>query len=227
MKRMVSILLVFCMIFSMVPVSVYAAEADGLCEHHPDHTADCGYAAAVAGADCAHVHDGTCGWAQAVEEVLCACETLDENGALVHAEGCGYVAPVTGADCTHSHDAVCGYVEAAEGSACTYVCQESHGEEPDQEPSEKPEEEIYPGCAHHNHDDVCGGITNACSFVCGTCVAEIQAMVNALPDMEDITNESKPSVAQALSAIDARKHLLSDAGVAAGRSWGSSVRISA
>lgn len=106
MKRMVSILLVFCMIFSMVPVSAYAAEADGLCEHHPGHTADCGYAAAVAGADCAHVHDGTCGWTQAVEEVLCACETLDENGALVHAEGCGYVAPVTGADCTHSHDAV-------------------------------------------------------------------------------------------------------------------------
>lgn len=272
-KKALSILLCLCMLVQNVPVMALAAAGDNLCDHHPEHTPECGYVAPVEGRDCTHAHSeecyqivacrhthsdacadpcthectvdsgcitmerdcrhvhGDCGYSQGTAEVPCGHVCGEECAeGCVHTEhlGCGYAPATEGTPCTHAcavlvdsadscykllcahkdggHDDTCGYAAGAKGSACTYVCQESHGEEP---------EEIYPGCAHHNHDEACGGMTNACSFLCETCVAEIQAMVNALPDMEDITDESKPSVAQALSAIDARKHLLSDAGVAA------------
>ena len=47
------------------------AEDTGLCEHHPAHTADCGYAAAVEGQTCQHEHDESCGYAAAVPETPC------------------------------------------------------------------------------------------------------------------------------------------------------------
>lgn len=36
--------------------------AEGLCEHHPEHTPDCGYVEAVEGQPCNHVHDDQCGY---------------------------------------------------------------------------------------------------------------------------------------------------------------------
>ena len=106
MKKLLSIVLTLCMILSYIPAPAYAVGTD--CTHHTEHTADCGYVAAVEGVPCTHVHDELCGYAEAVAEVKCACEATDENGALVHTEGCGYVAPVTGADSPHSHDDACG-----------------------------------------------------------------------------------------------------------------------
>jgi len=53
-KRILSIFMAVLMVVSLLPVSVFAADTDNLCDHHTEHTADCGYAAAVAGSDCTH-----------------------------------------------------------------------------------------------------------------------------------------------------------------------------
>lgn len=98
MKKVLSILLVFSMVLSYVPIPAFAAAEDNLCGHHTEHTADCGYVAAVAG-------------------VTCACTEVDENGTLVHTEGCGYVAAVEGREC-HYACAEC----AAEADAPDCTC---------------------------------------------------------------------------------------------------------
>ena len=128
MKKITSLIIVLSMIFSMLPSAAFAAETDGLCAHHTEHTAECGYAPAVEGVPCGHAHDETCGYAEAIEKVTCACTETDENGAIVHTEGCGYVAAVPGSDCTHVHDEACGYVEAQDEIPCAYACSESHDE---------------------------------------------------------------------------------------------------
>lgn len=102
--------------------------------------------------------------------------------------------------CEHHtvHTAECGYVEGE--SACTYHCDTclGHGEE---EPEEPQEEAVPAGpvCVHGNSEESCA-----------VCVAEIQAMVDALPDMEDITDENRADVISQLEAIDSCKWKLSD-----------------
>lgn len=56
MRKCFSILLCVLMLTQYVPMNAFASAPaeDGLCEHHATHTADCGYAAAVAGADCTY-----------------------------------------------------------------------------------------------------------------------------------------------------------------------------
>ena len=124
MKRALSILLCVMMLVQYVPLPAFAATTDNLCEHHPVHTAECGYVEAAEGSPCTHIHDEACGYAEPIGEVLCACTETDDTGALVHTEGCGYVAPVAGSPCTHVHDASCGYIEAVEGQPCGYECGE-------------------------------------------------------------------------------------------------------
>lgn len=68
------------MLVQNAPVMAHAAAGDNLCEHHTEHTAECGYVAAVEG-------------------VACACEATDESGAVLHTGGCGYVAAVEGHEC--------------------------------------------------------------------------------------------------------------------------------
>lgn len=60
-KRMMTGFLIFCMLVMLFSVSVFAADnvgtsnledpalaAEGLCEHHSEHTDDCGYREAIA-----------------------------------------------------------------------------------------------------------------------------------------------------------------------------------
>ena len=108
MKRALSILLCVMMLVQYVPLPAFAVTTDNLCEHHTEHTAECGYVEAAEGSPCTHIHDEACGYAEPIGEVLCACTETDDTGALVHTEGCGYVAPVAGSDCTHAHDDACG-----------------------------------------------------------------------------------------------------------------------
>ena len=59
-QRIISLILCVALCASMLPTAAFAAEQpnrDGLCEHHPAHTAECGYAPEAAGTDCTHVHD--------------------------------------------------------------------------------------------------------------------------------------------------------------------------
>lgn len=73
---------------------------DGLCVHHPEHTAECGYYLEAGENTCSHVHDDIC----------------------------GYVAPVEAQPCSHTHDAACGYVEAREAVPCDQGCTDLDGD---------------------------------------------------------------------------------------------------
>ena len=70
MKRALSILLCVMMLVQYVPTHAFAATTDNLCDHHPVHTAECGYVASMTGSDCTHTHDDSCGYVEAVEGVF-------------------------------------------------------------------------------------------------------------------------------------------------------------
>lgn len=112
------------MLLSMVGAAapVSSEEPDtGLCEHHPEHTADCGYAAPTEGSPCLHVHDESCGYAEPVPETPCnmGCAETDENGVIIHAPGCAYT-------------------PAEEGSPCQYVCELCGETAPTDDPEPEP-----------------------------------------------------------------------------------------
>ena len=59
MKKVFSILLCLCMVLQYVPTTAFAVDAaeSGLCEHHAEHTAECGYGADDYGSVCTyHCH---------------------------------------------------------------------------------------------------------------------------------------------------------------------------
>ena len=69
-KRILSLLLCVVMLFSLCPQSALAVGNEqtggvtigtsGLCEHHPEHDADCGYTEGTAGTSCGHEHTEDC-----------------------------------------------------------------------------------------------------------------------------------------------------------------------
>lgn len=121
-----------------------------------------------------------------------ASETEGKHLATVTCETCSELNETTEEDHTFTDGAcVCGAEEQKE--------------------EKETEKLLYPGCAHHNHDADCGGLLNNCCYVCDTCVAEIQAMVDALPAMNEINDGNKAQVGEALKAIQQRYVLLSDA----------------
>lgn len=121
---------------------------DGLCVHHPEHTAECGYYVEAGEAACAHVHDAACGYVEPMEGQPCAhvhdaacgyveareavpcdqgCTDLDGDSVIDHVAGCAYQPAEAGQPCTHVHDETCGYVEPVEGQPCTHVHDEFCG----------------------------------------------------------------------------------------------------
>lgn len=137
--------------FASAPASaedIAVTEQEGLCVHHPAHTAacgyepeteagvcthvhdeSCGYVVPVEEQPCAHVHDETCGYMEAEEEVPCDqdCTDLDGDDVLDHIEGCAYQPAVEGQPCTHAHDETCGYVPPVEEQPCTHIHDETCG----------------------------------------------------------------------------------------------------
>lgn len=107
-NRWLAMVLCLCMIFPSAVTLVSAAEevpgepayTGGICEHHPEHTEDCGYVEAVEGKPCQHEHTEDCyGTAPAEsEEPVCS---------HVHDENCGYAAPTEGTPCNHEHTEEC------------------------------------------------------------------------------------------------------------------------
>ena len=137
--------------FASAPASaedIAVTEQEGLCVHHPAHTAacgyepeteagvcthvhdeSCGYVVPTAGSPCTHAHDETCGYMEAEEEVPCDqdCTDLDGDDVLDHIEGCAYQPAVEGQPCTHAHDETCGYVPPVEEQPCTHIHDETCG----------------------------------------------------------------------------------------------------
>ena len=122
--------------FSGLSLAADPDNGDGLCEHHPAHTLECGYAAPAEEIPCAHVHDGACGYVPAREEIPCDrnCGTQDApapedppetdaapDGAA-HDPDCAYRPAEAETPCIHTHDAACGYAPATEGRPCGFVC---------------------------------------------------------------------------------------------------------
>ncbi len=196
-KRILSILLICCMVLTMLPATALAEEsgqtgggvtASGLCEHHPAHDDECGYTEGTAGTPCSHEHTDDC----YTEVTDCVHE---------HTEDCYPQNSVSGNNATSSN--------ADEPTECTHVCSEESG------------------CitkqlnCQHEHDEDCGYTPatagTPCGYVCEICGAEgnaaeamtvecVQAMIDALPDAEEITEE----VTAQLEAIDEVKAELTD-----------------
>ena len=210
-KRILSLLLCGAMLFSLCSQSVLAEEngqaggvtigTSGLCEHHPEHNADCGYTEGTAGTPCVHEHTADC-----YEEVT--------NCVHEHDEDCYPEESVSGNEATPSG------AQKREPENCPHICDEESG------------------CitkklnCQHEHDDECGyspaTAGTPCGYVCELCgsedseklatpsnaeavtVASVQAMINALPNAEEITEENAEEVKAQLEAIDEAKAQLSD-----------------
>ena len=148
-KRILSILLLCCMVLTMLPAPAFAAEGEtgacasnpgGLCEHHPAHDEACGYTEGTAEIPCSHEHAEECHSliTRCVHAHTAECypvESMSENAdglseaenaaptECVHActEESGCI--LQASDCKHAHDKDCGYAPAAMGKPCTYACE--------------------------------------------------------------------------------------------------------
>lgn len=200
------------MLFSLCSQSVFAeasAQTDsgvtigesGLCEHHTEHDGECGYSEETAGTPCAHEHTNDCYTevTECVHEHTDGCypaESVSSNTATpseveeaeptecthVCSEESGCV--IRKLNCQHEHNEDCGYSPATEGTPCGYVC------------------------------EICGAEGNAKTATPSNTedvtVASVQAMIDALPNAEEITEDNAEEVKAQLDAIDEAKAQLSD-----------------
>ena len=115
--RAAAVALSVCMVFTLMPSMAFAAEAEtGLCEHHPEHTAECGYEPA---SPCEHTHDGDC----YTDERICGFDEETEQTASGSDAGHTHTPDCYRLDCPHErgeHDESCGY---SKGAPCTYSCE--------------------------------------------------------------------------------------------------------
>ena len=150
-KRPAAFLLAAAMIFTMPGVPASAVEAGvsavhtGLCEHHPEHTEDCGYTEGTEGAACEHEHTEDCytlvkkcihehdescypvlegsvlentatpSEAEEAQPTACTHECSEESGCITKELSCPHE--------RGEHDGTCGYIPATEGTPCGYTCE--------------------------------------------------------------------------------------------------------
>ena len=153
-KRPAAFLLAAAMIFTMPGVPAFAVEAGasavhtGLCEHHPQHTEDCGFTEGTEGAACKHEHIEDCYTPvkKCVHEHDDSCyhaleESISENTATpseaekaqptacTHkcSEESGCITKEL--SCPHEHDDTCGYIPATEGTPCGYTCEQCNSQD--------------------------------------------------------------------------------------------------
>ena len=148
-KRILSILLLCCMVLTMLPAPAFAADEEayalpldmgGLCEHHPEHDEACGYTEEAAEIPCSHEHTEECHSliTRCVHAHTAECypaESVSENAdGLSETENAAPTECVHGcteksgcilqaSDCKHAHGKDCGYAPAATGKPCAYVCE--------------------------------------------------------------------------------------------------------
>ena len=148
-KRILSILLLCCMMLTMLPAPAFAAEGEagarasnpgGLCEHPPEHDEACGYTEGTAEIPCSHehaeechslitrcvhAHTAECYPAESVSENADGLSEAENAAPTECAHGCteksGCI--LQASDCKHAHGKDCGYAPAAMGKPCTYVCE--------------------------------------------------------------------------------------------------------
>ncbi len=150
-KRPAAFLLAATMIFTMPGVPASAVEAGasavhtGLCEHHPEHTEDCGYTEGTEGAACEHEHTEDCYTLveKCIHEHDESCYPVLEGSASENTATPSEAEEAQPTECTHEcseesgcitkelscphergeHDGTCGYIPATEGTPCGYTCE--------------------------------------------------------------------------------------------------------
>lgn len=146
-KRIAALLMVGMMIFTLPlhALAVGSSDADILCGHHVEHTADCGYTEGVEGTPCTHNHTADCfhpttscthehrpecypedtasGNADAPTEVSKPKPTACEHQCSKDTD-----CITDQLDCQHQHDETCGYTEGVSGTPCTFVCETCNSE---------------------------------------------------------------------------------------------------
>lgn len=156
-KRPAAFLLAAAMIFTMPGVPASAVEAGasavhtGLCEHHPEHTEDCGYTEGTKGAacehehiedcytlvkKCVHEHDDSCypaleesisentatpSEAEKAQPTACTHKCSEESGCITKELSCPHE--------RGEHDHTCGYIPATEGTPCGYTCEQCNSQD--------------------------------------------------------------------------------------------------
>ena len=141
-KRPAAFLLAAAMIFTMPGVPTFAVKAGasavhtGLCEHHPEHTKDCGYTEGTKGAACVHEHDESCypvlegsvsentatpSEAEEAQPTACTHECSEESGCITKELSCPHE--------RGEHDDTCGYIPATEGTPCGYTCEQCNSQD--------------------------------------------------------------------------------------------------
>ena len=138
-RRFLAVFAAACLLVSMVPATVFAQEG-GLCEHHTQHNASCGYTEGTAEVPCSHAHTEQC-YTSVTQCVHTHTEQCYSDGALPAegeektADACAHQCSEESGcitktlSCQHQHDAVCGYAPATAGTPCTYVCEICNSEE--------------------------------------------------------------------------------------------------
>ena len=156
-KRPAAFLLAAAMIFTMPGVPASAVEAGasavhtGLCEHHPEHTEDCGYTKGTEGADCEHEHTEDC--YTPVEKCIHkhdeSCYPVLEGSVSENTATSSEVEEAQPTECTHEcseesgcitkklsclhergeHDDSCGHIPATEGTPCGYTCEQCNSQD--------------------------------------------------------------------------------------------------
>ena len=222
-KRFLSLLLCGVMLFSLCSQAAFAegVEAGGLCEHHPQHTAECGYTEGSEGAPCSHEHTGDrytlvtecvhehgpeCYPQESVEPAETEGATDDaaapsepkeqEPSACAHvcSEESGCITKTL--DCQHEHDETCGYAPATEGTPCTYVCEICNPQDSGEA------EETEPGA-----ECICTGLcteetVNAECPVCGAEDADLTACEGVEEETATASNAPMPLLPTAALAAD-------------------------
>ena len=209
--RFLSLLLCGVMLFSLCSQAAFAegVEAGGLCEHHPQHTAECGYTEGSEGAPCVHEHTEDCYTlvTECVHEHGPECypqesvEPAETEGATDDAaapsepkeqepSACAHVCSEESGcitktlDCQHEHDETCGYAPAIEGTPCTYACEICNPQDSGEVEETEPEAECI--CTELCTEETVNGECPVCGAegadltACEGMEAEIATLSNAL-----------------------------------------------
>ena len=156
-KRPAAFLLAAAMIFTMPGVPASAVEAGvsavhtGLCEHHPEHTEDCGYTEGTEGAACKHEHTEDCYTLvkKCIHKHDESCYPVLEGSVSENTATSSEVEEAQPTECTHEcseesgcitkelscphergeHDDSCGYIPATEGTPCGYICEQCNSQD--------------------------------------------------------------------------------------------------
>ena len=178
-KRPAAFLLAAAMIFTMPGVPASAVEAGvpavhtGLCEHHPEHTEDCGYTEGTEGAAYEHEHKVNGGEADREDPLGDTedCYTLVKKCVHEHDESCYPVLE----ESISENTATPSEAEEAQPTACTHACSEESG---------CITKEL--SCPHERgeHDESCGYIPategTPCGYTCEQCNSQDSGLVSAV-----------------------------------------------